>query len=315
MLKDITLGQFFPGNTIVHRLDPRTKLMAVILYIVALFNAKSPLTYAVVAAVLAVCIVASRVPMKSLTRGLKPVYVIVAFTAVMNIFFTGGTAVGEGWLLGHITYEGLTAAIYMVLRIVMLIMGTFLLTYTTSPIALTDGLENLLGPLKKLHLPVHELAMMMSIALRFIPTLIEETDKIMSAQKARGADFESGNIFQRAKALVPILVPLFISAFRRADELATAMECRCYHGGEGRTALARAAVSGGGFCGAGSLCGAGGGTCRAEAYGYLRRCIVRNIALILMYNGTATTGGRCRKRRSQWLRRWSGASLWCAANR
>ena len=226
MLKDITLGQFFPGNTIVHRLDPRTKLMAVILYIVALFNAKSPLTYALVAAVLAVCIVASRVPMKSLTRGLKPVYVIVAFTAV-----------GEGWLLGHITYEGLTAAIYMVLRIVMLIMGTFLLTYTTSPIALTDGLENLLGPLKKLHLPVHELAMMMSIALRFIPTLIEETDKIMSAQKARGADFESGNIFQRAKALVPILVPLFISAFRRADELATAMECRCYHGGEGRTAL------------------------------------------------------------------------------
>ena len=231
MLKDITLGQFFPGNTIVHRLDPRTKLMAVILYIVAPFNAKSPLTYALVAAVLAVCIVASRVPMKSLTRGLKPVYVIVAFTAVMNIFFTGGT------VLGHITYEGLTAAIYMVLRIVMLIMGTFLLTYTTSPIALTDGLENLLGPLKKLHLPVHELAMMMSIALRFIPTLIEETDKIMSAQKARGADFESGNIFQRAKALVPILVPLFISAFRRADELATAMECRCYHGGEGRTAL------------------------------------------------------------------------------
>ena len=229
MLKDITLGQFFPGNTIVHRLDPRTKLMAVILYIVALFNAKSPLTYALVAAVLAVCIVASRVPMKSLTRGLKPVYVIVAFTAVMNIFFTGGTAVGEGWLLGHITYEGLTAAIYMVLRIVMLIMGTFLLTYTTSPIALTDGLENLLGPLKKLHLPVHELAMMMSIALRFIPTLIEETDKIMSAQKARGADFESGNIFQRAKAP--------FSLVKGKDELATAMECRCYHGGEGRTAL------------------------------------------------------------------------------
>ena len=237
MLKDITLGQFFPGNTIVHRLDPRTKLMAVILYIVALFNAKSPLTYAVVAAVLAVCIVASRVPMKSLTRGLKPVYVIVAFTAVMNIFFTGGTAVGEGWLLGHITYEGLTAAIYMVLRIVMLIMGTFLLTYTTSPIALTDGLENLLGPLKKLHLPVHELAMMMSIALRFIPILLEETDKIMKAQIARGADFESGNIFKRAKAMVPLLVPLFISAFRRANDLAMAMEARCYRGGEGRTKM------------------------------------------------------------------------------
>lgn len=176
--------------------------------------------------------------MKSLTRGLKPVYVIVAFTAVMNIFFTGGTAVGEGWLLGHITYEGLTAAIYMVMRIVMLIMGTFLLTYTTSPIALTDGLENLLGPLKKLHLPVHELAMMILHCPAVYPhTDRIETDKIMSAQKARGADFESGNIFQRAKALVPILVPLFISAFRRADELATAMECRCYHGGEGRTAL------------------------------------------------------------------------------
>ena len=237
MLKDITLGQFFPGNTIVHRLDPRTKLMAVILYIVALFNAKSPLTYALVAAVLAVCIVASRVPMKSLTRGLKPVYVIVAFTAVMNIFFTGGTAVGEGWLLGHITYEGLTAAIYMVLRIVMLIMGTFLLTYTTSPIALTDGLENLLGPLKKLHLPVHELAMMMSIALRFIPILIEETDKIMKAQMARGADFETGGVIQRAKNMIPLLVPLFVSAFRRANDLAMAMEARCYHGGEGRTKM------------------------------------------------------------------------------
>ena len=237
MLKDITLGQFFPGNTIVHRLDPRTKLMAVILYIVALFNAKSPLTYALVAAVLAVCIVASRVPMKSLTRGLKPVYVIVAFTAVMNIFFTGGTAVGEGWLLGHITYEGLTAAIYMVLRIVMLIMGTFLLTYTTSPIALTDGLENLLGPLKKLHLPVHELAMMMSIALRFIPTLTEEADRIMKAQSARGASFDEGGLIKRAKSVIPLLVPLFVSAFRRAEELAMAMEVRCYHGGEGRTRL------------------------------------------------------------------------------
>lgn len=192
MLKDITLGQFFPGNTIVHRLDPRTKLMAVILYIVALFNAKSPLTYAIVAAVLAVCIVASRVPMKSLTRGLKPVYVIVAFTAVMNIFFTGGTAVGEGWLLGHITYEGLTAAIYMVLRIVMLIMGTFLLTYTTSPIALTDGLENLLGPLKKLHLPVHELAMMMSIALRFIPTLSKKRTRLCPLRRPEAPTLSPG---------------------------------------------------------------------------------------------------------------------------
>ena len=237
MLKDITLGQYFPGDTLIHKLDPRTKLLCVILYIVAQFNAKGPLTYGIMIAVLAVCILISRVEWKALTRGLKPVYFIVAFTAVMNMFFTNGTPVADVWLVRHITWEGIIAAVQMVLRIVMLIMGTFLMTYTTSPIALTDGLEHLLSPLKKLRFPVHELAMMMSIALRFIPTLIEETDKIMSAQKARGADFESGNIFQRAKALVPILVPLFISAFRRADELATAMECRCYHGGEGRTAL------------------------------------------------------------------------------
>ena len=237
MLKDITLGQFFPADTPVHRLDPRTKLLCVILYIVALFSAKSVLTYGIMITVLAVSVLVSRVPSKSLTKGLKPVYFVVAFTAVMIMFFTAGTPVADVWLLRSITWEGVVAAVQMVLRIVMLIMGTFLLTYTTSPISLTDGLESLLSPLKKLRLPVHELAMMMSIALRFIPTLIEETDKIMSAQKARGADFESGNIFQRAKALVPILVPLFISAFRRADELATAMECRCYHGGEGRTAL------------------------------------------------------------------------------
>ena len=237
MLKDITLGQFFPGDTFIHRLDPRTKLIAVILYIVALFNAKGVVTYAMVMAVLVLCILVSRVPFRSLTRGLKPIYIIVAFTAVMNLFFTSGTPLGTGWLLSHITQEGLRSAIYMILRIVMLIMGTFLLTYTTSPISLTDGLESLLSPLKKLRLPIHELAMMMSIALRFIPTLIEETDKIMSAQKARGADFESGGLIQKAKALIPILVPLFISAFRRADELATAMECRCYHGGEGRTKL------------------------------------------------------------------------------
>ena len=237
MLKDITLGQYFPGDTLIHKLDPRTKLLCVILYIVALFNAKGPLTYGIMIAVLAVCILISRVEWKALTRGLKPVYFIVAFTAIMNMFFTNGTPVADVWLVRHITWEGIIAAVQMVLRIVMLIMGTFLMTYTTSPIALTDGLEHLLSPLKKLRFPVHELDMILSIALRFIPTLIEETDKIMSAQKARGADFESGNIFQRAKALVPILVPLFISAFRRADELATAMECRCYHGGEGRTAL------------------------------------------------------------------------------
>ena len=237
MLKDITLGQFFPGNTIVHRLDPRTKILAVVLYIVALFSANSVLTYAIVMVALTVSILVSKVPFRSLTKGLKPIVIIVIFTAVMNLFFTKGTPVCDVWLLRHITWEGLVAAVKMLLRIVMLIMGTFLLTYTTSPIALTDGLESLLGFLKKIKAPIHELSMMMSIALRFIPTLIEETDKIMSAQKARGADFESGNIFRRAKALVPILVPLFISAFRRADELATAMECRCYHGGEGRTKL------------------------------------------------------------------------------
>lgn len=237
MLKDITLGQYFPGDTLIHRLDPRTKLLCVILYIVALFNAKSVLTYAIVAVVLTVCILISKVHYKALTRGLKPVYIIVAFTAIMNLFFSGGTPVADVWLLRHITYEGIRSAIAMVLRIVMLIMGTFLLTYTTSPISLTDALEHLLSPLKKLKMPIHELAMMMSIALRFIPTLIEETDKIMSAQRARGADFDSGGLIRKAKALIPLLVPLFISAFRRADELATAMECRCYCGGTGRTRM------------------------------------------------------------------------------
>ena len=237
MLKDITLGQFFPGNTLVHKLDPRTKLLCVVLYIVALFTAGSFLAYGIIAAMLLLSIRVSGVSRKALTRGLKPILIILVFTAAMNLFFSEGTPLADVWLLRSITWEGLERAVKMVLRIVMLIMGTFLVTYTTSPISLTDGLETLLSPLKKVHFPVHELAMMMSIALRFIPTLIEETDKIMSAQKARGADFESGSLFQRAKALVPILVPLFISAFRRADELATAMECRCYHGGEGRTAL------------------------------------------------------------------------------
>ena len=237
MLKDITLGQFFPADTVVHRLDPRTKLLAVILYIVALFNARGVVTYAIMAAVLAACVLLSRVPFKSLTRGLKPVYIIVAFTAIMNMFFTAGTPVADVWLLRHITFEGIVSAVQMILRIVLLIMGTFLMTYTTSPIALTDGLESLLSPLKKLRLPIHELAMMMSIALRFIPTLIEETDKIMNAQKARGAQLDTGKMLDRVKALVPVLIPLFISAFRRADELAMAMECRCYRGGDGRTRL------------------------------------------------------------------------------
>ena len=237
MLKDITLGQYFPGNTVAHRLDPRTKILLVTLYIIALFSAKGLLGYMVMAATLAVCVKISKVGFKSLVRGLKPLVVIIAFTGILNIFFTPAETYLLEWGILRISEKGIQNALFMVIRIMLLVMGTFLMTYTTSPIRLTDGLESLLGPLKRLRVPVHELAMMMAIALRFIPTLIEETDKIMSAQKARGADFESGNIFQKAKALVPILVPLFISAFRRADELATAMECRCYHGGEGRTKL------------------------------------------------------------------------------
>ena len=235
-LRDITLGQYFPGDSPIHRLDPRAKLIAMICYIVALFLGQWFVTYAVLFLALAAAVKVSTVKPKALLRGLKPVVFILVFTAVLNIFYTPGEALASFWIF-TITREGIVHAFCMVVRIIMLITCTFLLTYTTSPLALTDGLESLLGPLKKLRVPVHELAMMMSIALRFIPTLIEETDKIMSAQRARGADFDSGNLVQRAKALIPLLVPLFISAFRRADELATAMECRCYHGDEGRTRM------------------------------------------------------------------------------
>ena len=237
MLKDITLGQFFPGDTVAHRLDPRTKILLVLFYIVALFMAKDLFSYGLLALTLAVCVRISRVGLKALVRGLRPILFIIVFTAVLNLFFTPAEAYLLEWGPLRISAAGIHSAFFMVLRIMMLIMGTFLMTYTTSPISLTDGLERLMNGLKRFRVPVHELAMMMSIALRFIPTLIEETDKIMSAQKARGADFESGNLMEKARALVPILVPLFISAFRRADELATAMECRCYHGGEGRTKL------------------------------------------------------------------------------
>ena len=237
MLKDITLGQFFPGTSVIHRMDPRTKLVMLIVYIVALFCAVSWVSYGIVFVFLALAITLSKIPVKSIVRGMKPLVVILVFTGVLNLFFTTGGEVLLSFGVVTITTDGLVRAIFMVVRILMLISGTFLLTYTTSPISLTDGLESLLGPLKAIRLPVHELSMMMCIALRFIPTLIEETDKIMSAQKARGADFETGSLLQRVKALVPILVPLFISAFRRADELATAMECRCYQGGEGRTKM------------------------------------------------------------------------------
>lgn len=236
MLKDITLGQFFPGTSLAHRLDPRSKIILTVVYIVGLFCAESFVSYGLMVALLVTGVKVSGVAPKALVKGLKPVLFIICFTAILNLFYTPGEVLVQLWVF-KITKEGIFTAFFMALRISMLIMGTFLLTYTTSPIALTDGLESLLGPLKKVKVPVHELSMMMSIALRFIPTLIEETDKIMSAQKARGADFESGSLLDRAKALVPILVPLFISAFRRADELAIAMECRCYHGGEGRTKL------------------------------------------------------------------------------
>ena len=237
MLKDITLGQYFPGNSPVHRLDPRTKLILLVLYIVALFVAKSWISYGVLLVFLFLTIRISTIPPKSIIRGMKPLIMILVFTGVLNVFFTReGEILVDFWII-TITSGGLIRAIFMMARILMLITGTFLLTYTTSPISLTDGLESLMKPLNRLHVPVHELSMMMCIALRFIPTLIEETDKIMCAQKARGADFESGSLMDRARALIPILVPLFISAFRRADELATAMECRCYQGGEGRTKL------------------------------------------------------------------------------
>ena len=238
MLKDITLGQYFPGNSVIHRLDPRTKLILLVVYIVALFMAVNWVSYALMAAFLVIVIKISTIPPKSIIRGMKPLVMILVFTGVLNLFFTTGEGepLIDFWIF-TVYAEGLQRAVFMVIRILLLISGTFLLTYTTSPISLTDGLESLMNPLKLLKVPVHELSMMMCIALRFIPTLIEETDKIMSAQKARGADFESGSLMDKARALVPILVPLFISAFRRADELATAMECRCYQGGEGRTKM------------------------------------------------------------------------------
>ena len=234
MLKDITLGQYFPGDTVVHKLDPRTKIILTFVYIIGLFQAVNWVSYTVVCVSVLSATRLSHIKLKNMFKGLKPMMFIIILTAALNIFYTTGTPVLPGWI---ITWEGIARAVQMVLRIAMLITGTFLLTYTTSPISLTDGLEILMNPLRKIKVPVHEMTMMMSMALRFIPTLIEETDKIMSAQKARGADFENGSLIERAKALLPILVPLFVSAFRRADELAVAMESRCYHGGEGRTRM------------------------------------------------------------------------------
>ena len=236
MLKDITLGQYFPGDTAIHKLDPRAKILFTLAYIILVFCIQSFTGYVALAIFIIGCIMVSKIPPSFVVKGLKPIMIFIIITGLFNLFLTSGEVV---WQLGvlKITKEGIRFAAFMVLRLTFLILGTSLLTLTTSPIALTDGMEHLLRPFTKIGVPAHELSMMMSIALRFIPTLIEETDKIMKAQAARGADFESGNLLMRAKAMIPILIPLFISAFRRADELATAMECRCYCGGEGRTSL------------------------------------------------------------------------------
>ncbi|MBE6837957.1 MAG: energy-coupling factor transporter transmembrane protein EcfT [Ruminococcus sp.] len=236
MLKDITLGQFFPGDSVVHHIDPRFKIIITALFITMLFCTDSFAGLGVAAFYALMSILISRIPLKMIIKGLKPIVPLIIFTSVLNVFFIDGETL-FAWNFIRITYEGVRTAAFMIIRIVCLIAGTSLLTYTTSPITLTDAIEQLLAPLKKIGVPVHEFAMMMTIALRFIPTLIEETDKIMSAQKARGADLETGGLMKRAKALVPILIPLFVSAFRRAEELAVAMECRCYHGDEGRTRL------------------------------------------------------------------------------
>ncbi|GKH51621.1 MAG: energy-coupling factor transporter transmembrane protein EcfT [Oscillospiraceae bacterium] len=236
MLKDITIGQYFPGQSAVHRLDPRMKIILTMLYIVALFVADNFQGLLLSAVFAAAGYLISGIPLSLIRKSMKPVIPIIVFTAVLNMLFVEGREIFRLGFL-KITLEGVVLAVLMVTRIICLIAGSSLLTYTTSPIALTDAIEQLLVPLKRLKMPVHELAMMMTIALRFIPTLIEETDKIMSAQKARGADMESGGIMRRAKALIPILIPLFVSSFRRADELALAMECRCYHGDEGRTRM------------------------------------------------------------------------------
>lgn len=237
MIRDITIGQYYPSDSRIHKLDPRVKIVSTLLYLISLFTFKSIIGYALATLFLVFCVRMSKVPFKFIVKGLKPIIILLMITVVFNLFLTPG-----GKLLFHagvfkITEQGLRTAVYMGIRLIYLIMGSSLMTLTTTPNQLTDGIERLLRPLNRLNVPVHEIAMMMSIALRFIPILLEETDKIMKAQIARGADLESGNIIQKAKAMVPILVPLFVSAFRRANDLAMAMEARCYRGGEGRTKM------------------------------------------------------------------------------
>ena len=242
MISDITLGQFFPGTSIIHKLDPRTKIILAVLYIVAVFSANTALAFGYLVLLTALLIVLSRIAFSVMFKGIKPIIFIVLFTALINIFLTKGEAenkIFDFWMI-EVYKEGIIRAVFMAVRVIILIVGTStLLTYTTSPISLTDGIESLLAPLKLVKIPVHIFAMMMTIALRFIPTLIEETEKIMNAQKSRGADFTSGGLIKRIKVLIPILIPLFVSSFKRAEELATAMECRCYRGDKNRTKLVK----------------------------------------------------------------------------
>jgi energy-coupling factor transport system permease protein len=237
MMNAVTIGQYIPGESILHRADPRTKILLSIIFMVIIFLVNSFWTFTAVTLFTILCVVISGVPLKYTLRGLKPLILIILFTSVINIFTTGGKPVSPVFPLKYITWDGLILAVRLTVRLALVIISGSLLTFTTTPILLTDGIEKLLSPFKRIGIPAHELAMMMSIALRFIPTLLEETDKIMKAQAARGADFDTGNLVQRAKSFIPVLVPLFVSAFRRADELATAMEARCYRGGEGRTRM------------------------------------------------------------------------------
>ena len=244
MLTDITIGQYFPGNSLLHKMDPRAKLILTFAYIVAVFVPRNWAGLSLAVAFLVMSVWLSHLPLKLIFKSLKPILPLIVFTSIINIFYVRDGLVLVDWWIIHITLQGVVTAVFIAVRILCLIAGSSLLTYTTSPTALTDALERLMKPLKFLHVNVHELAMMMTIALRFIPTLIEETDKIMSAQKARGADMESGGLMQRIKALIPILIPLFVSSFRRAYELAMAMECRCDRGGDGRTRMKQLHLAG-----------------------------------------------------------------------
>ncbi len=236
MIRDITLGQYYEADSVIHRLDPRVKLAFTVIYIVSLYVGEGVLAFALAASFLAVIIILSKVPVSFMLRGLKSIFILMIISVIFNLFLTQGEEIFHWWIF-RITKEGIRIAVRMVIRLILLIMGTSIMTLTTTPSDLTDGLEKAFGFLKVFHVPVHEVAMMMSIALRFIPILIEEVNKIMKAQQARGADFENGGLIKKAKAMVPLLIPLFVSAFRRAGDLANAMEARCYHGGDGRTKL------------------------------------------------------------------------------